>query len=182
MTATGGPVNNRPPLFAAAKRRRVGAALAVAGLRAAGAGELRRWYGDIRLTQASRIAVKADGAQSLLVVTPTPGHLAAVKQAAYTLPNPSVQVTELGGTWLGPSRTRLPNWIQLFGITGLLTVTGAVTAWHSVFFIALVREGSVSWTVLAAGITTCAVVSLVVGFLGARAAAREADQWRPAAD
>jgi hypothetical protein len=143
-----------------------------------------------------------------------------------------VQVTELGGTWLGSSRTRLPNWIQLFGVTGLLfllvagavsaaadfvrirhalaplsvltgrrhvfrsvsswhltvplliatVVTGAVTAWHSVFFIALVQEGSVSWAVLAAGVTTCALVSLTVGFLGARAAAREADQWRPAAD
>ncbi|MFJ8792808.1 permease [Streptomyces sp. NPDC102462] len=203
-----------------------------AAARSAQVDELRRWYGDIRFTQASRIAVKADGAQSLLVVTPTPGHLAAVKQAAYTLPNPSVQVTELGGTWLGSSRTRLPHWIQLFGITGILfllvagavsaaaefvrirhalaplsvltgrrrvfrsvsswhltvpllistVVAGAVTAWHSVFFIALVREGSVSWTVLAAGIATCAVVSLAVGFLGARAAAREADQWRPAAD
>ncbi|MEV5432851.1 permease [Streptomyces sp. NPDC052701] len=194
--------------------------------------ELRRWYGDIKFVQAPDIAVRPDGTQSLLVVTPAPGHLAAVKQAAYTLPNPSVQVTELGGAWLGSSRVRLPNWIQLFGVTGLLfllvagavsaaaefvrirhvlaplsvltgrrrvfrsvtswhltvpllistVVTGAVTAWHSVFFIALVREGSVSWTVLAAGITTCALVSLAVGFLGARAAAREADQWRPAAD
>lgn len=194
--------------------------------------ELRRWYGDIKFTQASQITVRPDGTQSLLVVTPAPGHLAAVKKAAYTLPNPSVQVTELGGTWLGSSGTRLPNWIQLFGVTGLLfllvagavsaaaefvrirhalaplsvltgrrhvfrsvsswhltvplliatVVTGAVTAWHSVFFIALVQEGSVSWTVLAAGITTCALVSLAVGFLGARAAAREADQWRPAAD
>ncbi|EHN80003.1 hypothetical protein SMCF_425 [Streptomyces coelicoflavus ZG0656] len=194
--------------------------------------ELRRWYGDVKFTQASQITVKPDGTQSLLVVTPTPGHLAAVKKAAYTLPNPSVQVTELGGTWLGSSRTRLPNWIQLFGVTGLFflliagavsaaaefvrirhalaplsvltgrrhvfrsvsswhltvplliatVVTGAVTAWHSVFFIALVQEGSVSWTVLAVGVTTCALVSLAVGFLGARAAAREADQWRPAAD
>ncbi|MGI5198489.1 permease [Streptomyces sp. CA-288835] len=194
--------------------------------------ELRRWYGDIKFAQASQITVKADGSQSLLVVTPTPGQLAAVKQAAYTLPNPSVQVDELGGTWLGSSRIRLPNWIQLFGVTGLMfllvagavsaaaefvrirhalaplsvltghrrvfrsvsswhltvpllistVVAGAVTAWHSVFFIALVQEGSVSWTVLAAGVTTCAVVSLTVGFLGARAAAREADQWRPAAD
>ena len=65
----------------------------------------------------------------------------------------------------------------------IATVTaGAVTAWHSVFFIALVNEGSVSWPVLAAGITACAAVSLAVGFLGARAAAREADQWRPVAD
>ncbi len=194
--------------------------------------ELRRWYGDIEFTQASRITVKADGTQSLLVVTSAPGQLAAVKQAAYTLPNPSVQVTELGGTWLGSSRVRLPNWIQLFGVTGLFfllvagavsaaaefvrirhalaplsvltghrrvfrsvsswhltvplliatVVTGAVTAWHSVFFIALVREGSVSWTVLAVGMATCAAVSLAVGFLGARAAAREANRWRPAAD
>jgi len=61
-------------------------------------------------------------------------------------------------------------------------VAGAVTAWHSVFFIALVQEGSVSWPVLGAGVAACAAVSLAVGFLGARAAAREADQWRPAAD
>ncbi|WP_240802385.1 hypothetical protein [Streptomyces sp. A0642] len=61
-------------------------------------------------------------------------------------------------------------------------VTGAVTAWHSVFFIALVREGSVSWTVLAAGVSACAAVSPTVGLLGARAAAREAEGWRPAAD
>ncbi|MBT2489185.1 permease [Streptomyces sp. ISL-96] len=194
--------------------------------------EMRRWYGDLRFTQVPRITVKPDGTQSLLVVTPAPGQLAAVKQAAYTLPNPSVQVQALGGNWLGSSGSRLPNWIQLFGVTGILfilvagavsaaaefvrirhalaplsvltghrrvfrsvtswpltvplliatLVTGAVTAWHSVFFIALVQEGSVSWTILTAGIAACAAVSLTVGFLGARAAAREADQWRPAAD
>ncbi|MER5820675.1 hypothetical protein ABT140_35975, partial [Streptomyces californicus] len=60
--------------------------------------------------------------------------------------------------------------------------TGAVTAWHSVFFIALVQEGSVSWAVLGFGISVCAAVSLAVGFLGARAAVREANQWRPTAD
>ncbi|ROQ80706.1 hypothetical protein EDD95_0236 [Streptomyces sp. CEV 2-1] len=194
--------------------------------------EMRRWYGDVRFVQASRITVKADGAQSLLVVAPAAGQLAAVKQAGFTLPNPSVQVEALGGNWLGSSRTRLPNWIQLFGITGILfilvagavsaaaefvrirhalaplsvltgrrrvfrsvtswhltvplliatVITGAVTAWHSVFFIALVNEGSVSWTVLAAGISACAAVSLAVGLLGARAAAREAQNWKPAAD
>ncbi|MCM2415584.1 hypothetical protein [Streptomyces sp. RKAG290] len=57
-----------------------------------------------------------------------------------------------------------------------------MTAWHSVFFIALVQEGSVSWTVLAAGVSACAAVSLAVGLLGARAAAREAERWRPTAD
>lgn len=195
--------------------------------------EMRRWYGDVRFTRIQQVSVKPDDiTTSLLVVTPAPGQLDAVKQAAYTLPNPSVQVQALGGQWLGSSRARLPNWIQLFGVTGILfilvtgavsaaaefvrirhvlaplsvltghrrvfrsvtawhltvplliatVVTGAVTAWHSVFFIALVQEGSVSWTVLAAGITTCALVALAVGFLGARAAAREADQWRPAAD
>ncbi|MEV6397437.1 permease [Streptomyces sp. NPDC051907] len=203
---------------------------------AAGSGaqveEMRRWYGNLRFAQVPRIAVKADGTQSLLVVTPAPGQLAAVKQAAYTLPNPSVQVEALGGNWLASSGSRLPNWIQLFGVTGILfillagavsaaaefvrirhalaplsvltghrrvfrsvtswhltvplliatVVAGAVTAWHSVFFIALVQEGSVSWTVLSAGIAACAAVSLTVGFLGARAAAREADQWRPTAD
>jgi hypothetical protein len=194
--------------------------------------EMRRWYGNVEFAQVPHVTVKPDSTESLLVVTPEPGQLTAVKQAAYTLPNPSVQVETLGGNWLGSSRAHLANWIQLFGITGILFIlvagavsaaaecvrirhalaplsvltghrrvfrsvsswhltvplliatvlTGAVTAWHSVFFISLVQEGSVSWTVLAAGITTCAVVSLTVGFLGARAAAREADQWRPAAD
>ncbi|MCT7354407.1 permease [Streptomyces sp. 15-116A] len=194
--------------------------------------EMRRWYGDITFAQVSSLSIRPDGTQSLVVVTPTPGQLAAVKEAAYTLPNPSVQVTALGETWLGSSRSRLPNWIQLFGVTGILfllvagavsaaaefvrirhalaplavltgrrrvfrsvsswhltvplliatVAAGAITAWHSVFFIALVQEGAVSWTVLTAGIATCAAVSLTVGFLGARAAAREADRWRPAAD
>ncbi|MFJ6461124.1 permease [Streptomyces sp. NPDC091387] len=194
--------------------------------------EMRRWWGGFEFVPAPPAGVKTDGTQSLVVVTPAAGQLAAVKQAAFTLPNPSVQVEALGGNWLGSSRSRLPNWIQLFGITGILfvlvagavsaaaefvrirhalaplsvltgrrrvfrsvaswhltvpllistVVTGAVTAWHSVFFIALVKEGSVSWTVLAAGIGACAAVSLAVGFLGARAAAREAERWRPAAD
>ena len=194
--------------------------------------EMRHWYGDLKFGQVPRVTVKPDGTQSLLVVTPTPGQLSAVKHSAYTLPNPSVQVQALGGNWLGSSRSHLANWIQLYGLTGIffilvagavsaaaefvrirhvlaplsvltgnrkvfrsvtswhLTVplliatvaAGAVTAWHSVFFIALVQEGSVSWPVLAAGVAACAAVSLTVGFLGARAASREADQWRPAAD
>ncbi|MFD0020350.1 permease [Streptomyces sp. NPDC058382] len=194
--------------------------------------EMRHWYGDFSFVPTPRAGVKADGTQSFLVVTPAAGQLAAVKRAAFTLPNPAVQVTELGGGWLGSSRSRLPNWIQLFGITGILfvllagavsaaaefvrirhalaplsvltghrhvfrsvaswhltvplliatVVTGVVTAWHSVFFIALVKEGSVSWTVLAAGVSVCAAVSLTVGFLGARAAAREAERWKPTAD
>ncbi|MFF7036762.1 permease [Streptomyces griseus] len=194
--------------------------------------EMGRWYGDVRFAEVPRISVKPDGTQSLVVVTPTSGQLAAVKQTAFTLPNPSLQVETLGGNWLGFSRSHLANWIQLFGVTGILfilvagsmsaaaefvrvrhalapltiltghrrvfrsvaswhltvpllistVVTGAVTAWHSVFFIALVQEGSVSWAVLGYGITVCAAVSLAVGFLGARAAAREANQWRPAAD
>lgn len=194
--------------------------------------EMGRWYGDVRFAEVPRVSVKPDGTQSLVVVTPTSGQLAAVKQTAFTLPNPSLQVETLGGNWLGSSRSHLANWIQLFGVTGILfilvagsmsaaaefvrvrhalapltiltghrrvfrsvaswhltvpllistVVTGAVTAWHSVFFIALVQEGSVSWAVLGYGITVCAAVSLAVGFLGARAAAREANQWRPAAD
>ncbi|MFI6945512.1 permease [Streptomyces sp. NPDC050422] len=194
--------------------------------------EMHRWYGDFDFVTVPRIDVAADGTQSFVVVTAAAGQLAAVKQAAFTLSNPSVQVTALGGDWLGSSRSRLPNWIQLFGITGVLFVlvagavsaaaefvrirhalaplsvltgrrhvfrsvtswhltvplliatvlTGVVTAWHSVFFIALVKEGSVSWTVLAAGVSACAAVSLTVGLLGARAAAREAERWRPAAD
>ncbi|WP_405676659.1 hypothetical protein OG292_18740 [Streptomyces sp. NBC_01511] len=194
--------------------------------------EMGRWYSDLRFAEIPRISVKPDGTQSLVVVTPTPGQLVAVKQAAFTLPNPSLQVEALGGTSLASSRSHLPNWIQLFGVTGILfilvagsmsaaaefvrvrhalapltvltghrrvfrsvtswhltvpllistVVTGAVTAWHSVFFIFLVQEGSVSWAVLGFGITVCAAASLTVGFLGARAAAREANRWRPAAD
>ncbi|WNI26153.1 permease [Streptomyces sp. ITFR-16] len=194
--------------------------------------EMPRWYGDFRFVPASRVGVKADGTQSLLVVTSAPGQLAEVKQAAFALPNPPVRVEALDGDWTGSSRSRIPNWIRLFGITGILfilmagavsaaaefgrirhalaplsvltgrrrvfrsvaawhltvplliatVVTGAVTAWHSVFFIALVKEGSVSWAVLAAGIAACAAVSLTVGFLGARAAAREAERWKPTAD
>ncbi|WP_405615137.1 permease [Streptomyces sp. NBC_01508] len=194
--------------------------------------EMGRWYSDLRFAEIPRISVKPDGTQSLVVVTPTPGQLVAVKQAAFTLPNPSLQVEALGGTSLASSRSHLPNWIQLFGVTGILfilvagsmsaaaefvrvrhalapltvltghrrvfrsvtswhltvpllistVVTGAVTAWHSVFFIFLVQEGSVSWAVLGFGITVCAAASLAVGFLGARAAAREANRWRPAAD
>lgn len=61
-------------------------------------------------------------------------------------------------------------------------VTTVVTAWHAVFFIALVNEGTVSWTLLGAGAAACALVSLAVGHLAARAAARAADQWVPTAD
>lgn len=194
--------------------------------------EMRSWYGDFTFEPTTRVDVKADGTQSLVVVTAEPGQLATVKQAAFTLTNPSVQVKALGGSWMGTSRSRLPNWIQLYGITGVLfvlgagavsaaaefvrvrhalaplsvltgrrrvfrsvtlwhltvplliatVVTGVVTAWHSVFFIALVDEGSVSWAVLTVGVSACAAVSLTVGYLGARAAAREATQWKPAAD
>ncbi|WDN51774.1 permease [Streptomyces clavuligerus] len=209
-----------------------GEATAKSGARSAAVEEMSRWYGDVRFAQSPRITVKPDSSQSLLVVTSEPGRAAEVKQAAFALPNPSVQVQALGGAWLESSRSRIPNWIQMFGIVGILfivvagavsaaaefvrvrhalaplsvltgrrrvfrsvaswhltvpllvatVVTGAVTAWHSVFFIALVQEGSVSWNVLAVGVMVCAVVSLAVGLLGARTAAREADQWRPAAD
>ncbi|MER5769284.1 hypothetical protein [Streptomyces sp. NPDC001985] len=176
--------------------------------------------------------MKPGGIESLLVVTPTPGQATQVKQAAYTLSNPPGQVLALGGSWLESSRSRLANWIHLFGVTGILfillagavsagaefvrvrhalaplsvltgrrrvfhsvaswyltvpllvatVITGVVTAWHSVFFIALVKEGSVSWAILATGVAACAGTSLAVGLLGARAAARAADRWRPAAD
>ncbi|MCM2415583.1 permease [Streptomyces sp. RKAG290] len=87
--------------------------------------EMRRWYGNLRFEPVPRFSVKPDSTQSLLVVTSAPGQLAEVKRAAFTLPNPPVQVEALGGNWLGSSRSRLPNWIQLFGITGILFVLGA---------------------------------------------------------
>ncbi|MFF2022018.1 permease [Streptomyces sp. NPDC058171] len=58
----------------------------------------------------------------------------------------------------------------------------AVTAWHSLFFIAAAGEGSVSWTVLAAGASGCVLVALLVGALGARSAIRATRSWRPTAD
>lgn len=74
------------------------------------------------------------------------------------------------------------SWHLTFPLLMATVVTGTVTAWHSVSFIALVQEGSVSWAVLGFRISVCAAVSLAVGFLGARAAAREANQSRPTAD
>ncbi|MGW6904120.1 permease [Streptomyces sp. NPDC054940] len=61
-------------------------------------------------------------------------------------------------------------------------ITGAVSAWHSMFFIAVVQEGSFSWRVLAGAMAGCAVLAAVVGLLGGRTAIRAAHQWRPAAD
>jgi hypothetical protein len=195
--------------------------------------EMRRWYGDnLTFTPVPQVTVKPGGTQTLVVVTPEPGHLSAVKQAAYTLPTPALQVDGLGGVWNTTERARLVNWIRLFGSTGLFfvllagavsaaaefvrvrhvlaplsvltgqrqvfrsvttwhltvplliatVVTVVVTAWHAVFFIALVKEGAVSWTLLSAGAAACAATSLAVGLLAARAAARTADQWVPTAD
>ncbi|MEU0072392.1 permease [Streptomyces sp. NPDC006332] len=61
-------------------------------------------------------------------------------------------------------------------------ITGAVSAWHSMFFIAVVQEGSFSWSVLAGAMVGCAVLAVVVGLLAARTAIRAARHWRPAAD
>lgn len=61
-------------------------------------------------------------------------------------------------------------------------ITGVVSAWHSMFFIAVVQEGSFSWRVLAGAMAGCAVLAVVVGMLGGRTAIRAAHQWRPAAD
>ncbi|MFI9171301.1 permease [Streptomyces lincolnensis] len=61
-------------------------------------------------------------------------------------------------------------------------ITAAVSAWHSLFFIAVVQEGSFSWSVLAAATAGCAVLAVVVGVLGGRTAIRAAEHWRPTAD
>ncbi|MFF4045251.1 permease [Streptomyces chartreusis] len=61
-------------------------------------------------------------------------------------------------------------------------ITGVVSAWHSLFFIAVVQEGSFSWSVLAGAMAGCAVLAVAVGLLGGRTAARAAHHWRPAAD
>ncbi|MFF8316237.1 permease [Streptomyces bobili] len=195
--------------------------------------EMRRWYGtNLTFTPVPQVTVKPGGTQTLVVVMPEPGHLWAVKQAAYTLPTPAVQVNGLGGVWETTERARLVNWIRLFGGTGLFfvllagavssaaefvrvrhvlaplsvltgnlrvfrsvtiwhltvpmliatVVTTVVTAWHAVFFIALVKAGTVSWTLLGAAAAVCAVTSIAVGLLAARAAVRAADQWVPTAD
>ncbi|CAM5634400.1 hypothetical protein [Streptomyces chartreusis] len=61
-------------------------------------------------------------------------------------------------------------------------ITGVVSAWHSLFFIAVVQEGSFSWSVLAGAMAGCAALAVAVGLLGGRTAARAAHHWRPAAD
>ncbi|MBQ0986053.1 permease [Streptomyces sp. F63] len=61
-------------------------------------------------------------------------------------------------------------------------VAATVSAWHSVFFIAVVQEGSFSWGMLAAATGGCALLAAVVGVLGGRTAIHAAQQWRPAAD
>ncbi|WP_353945296.1 permease [Streptomyces sp. HUAS MG91] len=61
-------------------------------------------------------------------------------------------------------------------------LAGIVTAWHSVFFIAMVQEGTFSWGVLGAALAGCAVLAVLVGVLGGQAAARAAERWRPSAD
>lgn len=194
--------------------------------------EIRRWYGDVGFVQAPRIAVKPDSTQLLLVVTPEPGHLSAVKEAAYAFPHLPLQVTTLGELWRGIPNSRLTNWIHLFGATGILfllvagavsaaaefvrirhslaplavltghrgvfrsvsswhltfplliatAAAGVMTGWHSVFFVAVSTTGSVSWSLLGAAVAACAGISLAVGAVGARAAAREADRWKPVAD
>ncbi|MCX4969847.1 permease [Streptomyces sp. NBC_00654] len=61
-------------------------------------------------------------------------------------------------------------------------IATVVTAWHSLFFIAMVQEGSFSWGVLGAAALGCILLTVSVGVLGARTAIRAAQQWRPTAD
>ncbi|CAL9443428.1 permease [Streptomyces sp. enrichment culture] len=61
-------------------------------------------------------------------------------------------------------------------------IGGVVTAWHSVFFIAMVQEGSFSWRILASALGGCALLAVAVGILGGRTASRAARRWRPTAD
>ncbi|MEW1613967.1 MULTISPECIES: permease [unclassified Streptomyces] len=69
--------------------------------------------------------------------------------------------------------------VPLLISTAIATV---VTAWHSLFFIAMVQEGSFSWGVLGAASLGCILLTMSVGVLGARTAIRSAHQWRPSAD
>ncbi|CAL9673106.1 hypothetical protein SUDANB176_07559 (plasmid) [Streptomyces sp. enrichment culture] len=49
-------------------------------------------------------------------------------RGVHASPPPSVRITEPGGIRRGSSRTRIPNRIQLFGVTGFLLAGGAVDA------------------------------------------------------
>ncbi|MFJ7268012.1 permease [Streptomyces sp. NPDC099050] len=61
-------------------------------------------------------------------------------------------------------------------------IAAVVTAWHSLFFIAMVQEGRFSWGVLGTATLGCTLLSVSVGVLGARTAIRAAQRWRPTAD
>lgn len=61
-------------------------------------------------------------------------------------------------------------------------IAGLVTSLHSVFFVATVKEGTVTWISIAGGTAVCAAVSVVIGTIAGRASDRAAAQWRPTGD
>ncbi|MBN0044438.1 hypothetical protein JS756_09990 [Streptomyces actuosus] len=70
------------------------------------------------------------------------------------------------------------------GLSGAVctAIAGLVTSVHSVFFVATVKEGTVTWASVAGGVTVCAAVSLVIGTLAGRSSVRAAARWRPTGD
>jgi hypothetical protein len=62
-------------------------------------------------------------------------------------------------------------------------VAAVVTAWHSLFFTTAAQEGATfSWGVFWAAVAACALLSVLIGALGARTASRAVAHWRPTAD
>ncbi|MDQ0933950.1 hypothetical protein QFZ49_003890 [Streptomyces turgidiscabies] len=62
-------------------------------------------------------------------------------------------------------------------------VAAVVTAWHSLFFATAAQEGATfSWGVFWAAVAACALLSVLIGVLGARTARQAAARWRPTAD
>ncbi|MFG2531431.1 permease [Streptomyces sp. NPDC048516] len=93
--------------------------------------EIRDWYGRLRV-QAAPSGLRLDRLRgSLLVISDGPARRAAVERAAYSLA-PAVNVEAPGETWLvgAGTKTRLNNWVLLFGSLGLalLLLAGGFSA------------------------------------------------------
>lgn len=61
-------------------------------------------------------------------------------------------------------------------------VGGTIAAWHGLLFIATVKEGSFSWTVIGVATAGACLLAVIVGLAAGVSAARTARRWRPVAD
>ncbi|MFG2311471.1 permease [Streptomyces sp. NPDC048566] len=197
--------------------------------------EIAAWYSPNVTAQEADLSHLHAGLDrsSLLAVTRELGHLTQVKQAVFRVV-PTATVEELGGSLLigAYNRERNNDWINLFGLAGLLflltagavsaggefartrtslaplavitgnrevfgkvtfwhltvpllvctAIAGLVTSVHSVFFVATVKEGTVTWASIGAGVTVCAAVSLIIGAIAGRSSVKAAALWRPTGD